>query len=177
MVPWSSTDGRQRARRAPTDRSNLSTWCTEVSIDVRLLKTGDDSVLARVAPDVFDDPIDRHAAARFLSDPRHLLAVAVDAGIVVGFASAVLYEHPDKPCPELWINEVGVAPAHQRRGIGQRLINALLDAARRAGCHEAWVLTDRSNDAAIGLYASTGGHETPGNHVMFTFPLDDEAGS
>jgi ribosomal protein S18 acetylase RimI-like enzyme len=142
-------------------------------VDVRLLERGDAPVLDRVAPDVFDDPIDALAAARFLNDPRHHLAVAIDADLVVGFASAVLYEHPDKPRPELWINEVGVAPTHHRHGVGRRLMDALLEAARRAGCHEAWVLTDRSNEAALRLYAAAGGHETPGDHVMFTFPLDD----
>ena len=142
-----------------------------MSVEVRLLQRGDEGVLARVAPDVFDDPIDVRATASFLSDSRHQLAVAVDEGIVVGFASAVLYEHPDKPRPELWINEVGVAATHQVRGIGRRLLEALLDAARHADCREAWVLTDRSNAAAMRLYASVGGQEAPGDHVMFNFAI------
>ena len=69
--------------------------------------------------------------------------VALDAGVVVGFVSAVLYVHPDKPSPELWINEVGVAPSHQRRrasGVG--CWQATLADARATGCREAWVLTD-----------------------------------
>jgi ribosomal protein S18 acetylase RimI-like enzyme len=143
-------------------------------IEIRILRNGDDSVLANVAPDVFDDPIDVHAAAEFLSDPRHHLAVAIDNGLVVGFASAVLYVHPDKPRPELWINEVGVSPTHHRRGIGRTLLDVLLDVGRNAGCAEAWVLTDRSNPAAMHLYASVGGQEAPGNQVMFTFFLDGE---
>ena len=56
-------------------------------------------------------------------------------------------------------------------------MDALLDVARRADCHEAWVLTDRSNEAATRLYAAAGGQETPGQHVMFTFALDDPAES
>src|SRR5713226_10560378 len=88
----------------------------------------------------------------FLSDPRHHIAVAIDDGVVVGFASAVLYVHPDKPRPELWINEVGVAETHHRRGIAGKLLNALLDVGRDADCVEAWVLTDRSNEAAMALY-------------------------
>jgi len=44
-------------------------------------------------------------------DPRHHLVVAVEH-VVVGFCSAVDYIQPDKP-PELWINEVGVAPTPQ----------------------------------------------------------------
>lgn len=145
-----------------------------MALDVRMLGQGDESILWNVAPDVFDDPIDPRAAAEFLADPRHLLAVALDGEVVVGFVSAVLYIHPDKPRPELWINEVGVAPAHQRRGLARRLLAAQFDAARRAGCTEAWVLTERSNYPAMQLYAAAGGEEAPEDEVMFTFRLDEE---
>ncbi len=128
-------------------------------------------MLDTVAPDVFDDPIDARAAREFLADPRHRLTVAIDDGVVVGFVSAVIYVHPDKPAPELWINEVGVAPSHQGRGIARRLLASTLEDARASGCREAWVLTDRVNQAAMRLYEAGGGQASEG-HVMFTFRLD-----
>jgi len=127
-------------------------------------------VLDHVAPGVFDDSIDPAATLTFLNDPRHHLAVALDAKLVVGFASAVHYAHPDKPSPELWINEIGVAPTHQGRGIGKALIAAVLNVARTLGCTDAWVLTDRDNERAMRLYESSGGIATH-DHVMFTFRL------
>ena len=93
---------------------------------------------------------------------------------MVGFASALHYLHPDKPRPELWINEIGVAPTHRGRGTGKALLRALREDATALGCAEAWVLTDRSNDSAMGLYASSGGIEAPNDQVMFTFHLGDE---
>jgi aminoglycoside 6'-N-acetyltransferase I len=80
--------------------------------------------------------------------------------------------HPDKDQGELWINEIGVTPAHQRHGVGKRLLDALFARARALGCADAWVLTDRSNEAAMALYAAAGG-ETPSDHVMVTFGLDE----
>lgn len=139
-------------------------------MDIRILNEGDEPVLDRVADDVFDNPIDVRAAREFLRDSRHRLAVAIDDGVIVGFVSAVLYVHPDKPAPELWINEVGVASSHQRRGIARRLLESTLEDARAAGCREAWVLTDRTNEAAMGLYEAGGG-EASMDHVMFTFHL------
>jgi ribosomal protein S18 acetylase RimI-like enzyme len=138
-----------------------------------MLGPGDDSTLAQVADDVFDAALDARSTQEFLADPRHRLCVALDAGVVVGFASAVIYVHPDKPKPELWINEVGVAPSHWRRGIGRAVMDAILADARRAGCSEAWVLTDRTNEAAQRLYAASGGEASPDAQVMFTFPLSD----
>lgn len=127
-------------------------------------------MLERVARGVFDEPIDRRRSATFLADPRHHIAVAIDRGVVVGFASAVHYVNPDKP-PELWINEVGVAATHRRRGCGKTLLRALFAVGRRLGCVEAWVLTEPANRAARALYRSAGGRKKRTPSVMYEFPL------
>jgi ribosomal protein S18 acetylase RimI-like enzyme len=143
-----------------------------MAIEIKVLGPQGAGVLAAVAPGVFDDPIDSARADEFLADPRHHLAVAVEDGLVVGFASAVHYVHPDKPRPELWINEVSVAATHRRRGLGTRLLRSLFTVARGLGCAEAWVLTDRENTAAMRLYAAAGSTTAPTDHVMSTFRLD-----
>ncbi len=140
-----------------------------MTVDIKVLGASDENMLRRVALDVFDNDIDPTLTSEFLRDPRHHLAVAVDGGSVIGFASAVHYVHPDKP-PELWINEVGVAPSHQGRGIGKTLLNALFQRARDLECREAWVLTEADNERAVQLYRSVGGQPTA--PVMFTFRLD-----
>jgi aminoglycoside 6'-N-acetyltransferase I len=141
--------------------------------EIRLLGPNDAALLARVAPDVFDDPVIPTAAAEFLRDPRHHLAVAMVEGVIVGFASAVSYVHPDKAAPELWINEVGVAETHRGQGLARQIMDCLLGEARRIGCTEAWVLTERDNTAALRLYQSAGGIEAPPGVTMFNFPLRD----
>jgi len=140
-------------------------------VTIRLLGPGDAAVLDRVAEEVFDHEVDGRLAAEFLHDPRHHLAVALDGALVVGMASAVHYVHPDKQ-PELWVNEVGVAPTHQGRGIGRRMLAALFAHARALGCDEAWVLTDEANTAARRLYAAAGGTESAEPVVMVSFSLD-----
>jgi ribosomal protein S18 acetylase RimI-like enzyme len=126
--------------------------------DIRLLSPGDQALLANVADDVFDNPVDPALARAFLADPRHHIVAAIDGALVVGFISAVDYIHPDKPA-ELWINETGVAPTHQGQGIAKRMFAAMLDHGRALGCTSAWVLTDRTNAAANALYLSVGGVE------------------
>jgi ribosomal protein S18 acetylase RimI-like enzyme len=127
-----------------------------VAIEINVLRSGDEAVLTNVAAEVFDNPVDPDLTREFLADPRHHIAVAIDDGLVVGFASGVHYVHPDKPA-ELWINEVAVAPTHHRRGLGQAVVRALFDAAKPHRCVNAWVLTDQDNTAARALYASLGG--------------------
>ncbi|HEU4564345.1 MAG TPA: GNAT family N-acetyltransferase [Gemmatimonadaceae bacterium] len=143
-------------------------------VTVRILGAGDAAALERVAPVVFDHDVDARLTAELLADPRHHLAVALDGDTVVGFASAVHYLHPDK-APELWVNELGVAPTHWRRGIARRLLEALFARGRELGCREAWVLTEQWNDAARRLYAAAGGEESPDPVVMVTFRLDPDA--
>lgn len=129
-----------------------------MAIVIRVLERGDEGVLETVAQDVFDNPIQPALARAFLDDHRHHIAVAVDDGCVVGFASGVDYIHPDKP-RELWINEVGVAPTHRGKGLGKAVLLALLSAGEAKGCRAAWVLIDRGKKGAMALYTSAGGTE------------------
>lgn len=147
---------------------------SETDCIVRVLGPGEAAVLDDVAPDVFDHAVDPRWAAEFFADPRHHLAVALDGGRVVGFASGVRYVHPDKP-PELFIAEVGVAPTHQGRGLARRLMHALMGHARALGCTQAWVGTEHDNVAANRLYASVGGVRD--DFVLYAFQLTPEEGS
>ena len=138
------------------------------TFSVKTLSSEDILLLSNVAPDVFDNPIDERLAKEFLSDPRHHIVVAVEDGMVIGFASAVHYIHPDK-LEELWINEVGVSPAHQRKGVAKAMLKELLRLGRKLGCKSAWVLTDKINVAANNLYRSVGGRIDPGDTIMYSF--------
>jgi ribosomal protein S18 acetylase RimI-like enzyme len=142
-----------------------------MTIAIKILHHNDIDILRNIDPDVFDDSIDLQRAEEFLADSRHHLAVAIEDNLVIGFVSAVHYVHPDKPHPELWINEIGVAETHQRQGLGKRLMNAIFAIGRELGCESAWVLTDRENTAAMNLYSAVGNAEEPTDHVMFSFHL------
>jgi ribosomal protein S18 acetylase RimI-like enzyme len=123
-----------------------------------------------VADEVFDYPIDPRWCAEFFADPRHHLVVALDGDLVVGMASGVHYVHPDKP-PELWINEVAVAPTHHGQGIGRRLVSTLVEHGASIGCYEAWVLTSPTNEAAKRMYRAAGATPDEELSVMFTYRM------
>jgi ribosomal protein S18 acetylase RimI-like enzyme len=149
-----------------------------MAIEIKVLQRGDDGILMNVVPEVFDNAIDPALTREFLEDPRHHIAVAIDAGLVIGFASGVHYLHPDKR-PELWINEIAFAPTHRRRGLGKALLQLLFEVGRAHKCTVAWVLTDRGNTAAMALYSSLGGTEgaddsgTSDSTLGYTFDLAD----
>ncbi len=140
----------------------------EANIAVRLLTLAEVDALLRVDPDVFDDEVRLDWAREYLADPRAQLAVAIVEGVVIGMASGLVYNHPDKP-RQLFINEVGVAEPYRRRGVGRRLIERLLETGRAAGCVEAWVATETENQTAREFYAAIGGREEPTSAVVYTF--------
>jgi ribosomal protein S18 acetylase RimI-like enzyme len=142
---------------------------TAAGVEIRLLGPQDAVVLERVAEDVFDGPVNSRWTREFFRDPRHHLAVAIDEGSVIGMVSAVHYVHPDK-APQLWINEIGVAPSHRRRGIAKQLMDVMLEHGRKLGCTEAWLGTEETNEPAQRLYVSVGGMPEP--FTLYSFNLE-----
>lgn len=143
----------------------------EEPVIVTRLSPGHEGVLENVTAGVFDRIVVPELAADFVNDPRHHMVVAVVGETIVGCASGVHYVHPDKP-PELFINEVAVAPSHQRRGVGRRLVEELLAIAKELDCVEAWVLSESDNRAAERLYLSVNeGVVFQKDVVMFSMPL------
>ncbi|MEO6222061.1 MAG: GNAT family N-acetyltransferase [Vicinamibacterales bacterium] len=138
--------------------------------DLRLLGPTDAAVLDRIADGVFDGPVRPALAVEFLADRRHHLIVALVDSVVVGMITAVDYIHPDK-APQLWINEVGVAPEYQRRGLARRLLREMLNHGRHLGCTEAWLGTEHENAPARGLYVDAGSVAEP--FVLYSFDLTE----
>lgn len=120
-------------------------------IAIRQLTLETAALLDNVAEDVFDAPIHPERLARYLAEPGHIMLIALDGDVVVGQIRAMAHFHPDEPT-QLYIDNLGVAPAWQRRGIARRLIAAMLEEGREHGCSEAWVGTETANDAANALY-------------------------
>ncbi|MFK7847824.1 MAG: GNAT family N-acetyltransferase [Rhodothermales bacterium] len=148
-----------------------------MSIEIQLLTTDNTALLSNLAPEVFDQEINPQYLQAFLADDRHIMFVAIDNKsandiTVVGMASAVEYFHPDKPA-QLWINEVGVATTHRRRGIGRKLIKALITVAEERGCVYTWLGTDTDNTPAQACFASIPDGEAPQKFLLYEWELKE----
>lgn len=138
-------------------------------IETRRVTPADAALFEHIAPDVFDEPVRPDRLAAYLAEPNHHLIVAIDEGRIVGQCAAVVHRHPDK-VTELYIDEVGVSPAWQRRGIARRLLDEMCAFGKSIGCVEAWVGTETDNLPARALYESA--REVEGEpFVMYLFDL------
>jgi ribosomal protein S18 acetylase RimI-like enzyme len=107
----------------------------------------------------------------YLASPGHFTIVALFSDMVVGQCAAVIHRHPDK-VSELYIDEVGVAPAFQRQGIAMRMLDAMFGLGREHGCKEAWVGTEPGNVAARALYeAGKEPHGEAEEFVIYVYEL------
>lgn len=114
-----------------------------------------------------------------IDHPHGIFRVAIEGGEVVGYGGLWLV------IDEAHVTNVAVAPAHQRKGIGRRLMVELLRAAREAGMVCATLEVRAGNGPALSLYENLGFVRTalrrgyyPDNKedavVMWLHRLDEE---
>lgn len=81
----------------------------------------------------------------------HLYLAAVEDEELLGYAGLAV-----SPPDEAWINNVAVRRDAHRRGIGRTLVEALVEAARRAGTRQTLLEVAADNIAAQNLYKGFG---------------------
>jgi ribosomal protein S18 acetylase RimI-like enzyme len=125
-------------------------------------------LLENIAEDVFDGEINARRLAAYLESPGHLMVIAVCGKQVVGQVAAYVHGHPDQTS-DLYIDNLGVAPPFQRRGVARRLVDEVLAWGKTLDCRQAWVVTDTENNAARALYEGRGAAAEPVE--MFSYKL------
>ena len=132
---------------------------------------GVDATLVPAMNELFDEGTawDAEQGAEFLKNPDNLFLLARWDGVVCGFLTAHRLQRFDRRRAEVLLYEIGVDDTYQRRGVGTALIAQVKIWAEEVSADEVWVLTEASNTAAMGLYASTGGEADAPGTTMFTY--------
>jgi len=107
-------------------------------------------------------------------DENYFLTALVDEE-PIGFALAYQLMRVDRNQDMMFFYEIVVDRKYRNKGVGKALIRYLKRICRANRIAKMWVLTNKSNAAAVALYASTGGIEnTDGDEVSFTYfpPFD-----
>ena len=138
----------------------------------RMCEADLDEVMA-IAAGLKDSP--QWARAAYVSaldkgaTPRRIALIAEDAesGAVLGFAVACLFP------PQGELESIAVFEAEQRRGIGRRLVSALLKELKAAGVDEVLLEVRASNARAVGFYRSEGWSESGRRPRYYADPEED----
>lgn len=133
-------------------------------IELRRLGPADAQVLELLAVDDADfdldgrpgarTPLGRDGAQAYLCHPQVLHWVASADRVVVGSLACHVLPMRKQPVREVLLYEIGVRSAWRRRGVGRRLMSAMVDWMRANGVVTAWVLAD--NPDAECFYGACG---------------------
>jgi ribosomal protein S18 acetylase RimI-like enzyme len=134
-----------------------------------LLLTKADALLLAEAARIFKQA-PANGAARFLDDPTAIAFVAMEDGEIVGWAWGYRQVRPDGR-DQVLLYEIETAAAWRRRGIGTRLLRAVLDLARDEGFARVWLCTNEGNVAAVALYEAADGQRFHTDDVVYRWDL------
>lgn len=106
---------------------------------------------------------------QFFKEEQNILLVAYTDNRPCGFLYGYLLQDPKSENPKIFLYSVDVFKQYQKMGIGTDLINELKNIARANHCSEIFVLTNKSNEAAMKLYEKTGGQKEKDDDVLFIY--------
>jgi aminoglycoside 3-N-acetyltransferase I len=120
--------------------------------------------------EVFEEgrqPLSDDYLARLLADPDFWVLAAFDGEQLVGGLTAHTLPMSRTETPELFVYDIAVREAHQRRGFGRGLMQELLNAAAAAGIDQMFVAADDEDAHAIDFYRALGGVASAVTHFTF----------
>lgn len=96
------------------------------------------------------------------------LFAAVDGDEWIGLAGGFIYEEVDARTP--YLISMWVDPAHRGRGVGQALVQTVIDWARERGLDHLVLEVEATNQRAISLYTRCGFRPTGAVSPHPTYP-------
>ena len=115
----------------------------------------------------FSDPWSEGSVAGELENELSLWLVAEEDGTVRGYIGS------QSVPPDCDILNLAVAPDARRQGLGQRLLQALLDALHRRGIERVFLEVRPTNVPARALYAALGFEEIGRRKEYYVNPVED----
>ena len=87
--------------------------------------------------------------------------------MIVGGLTAHTWPMTRAEQSEIFIYDIAVRKDQQRKGVGRRLVTALLESAVASGIDDVFVAADNDDSHALDFYRALGGVASP--VTMFTF--------
>jgi GNAT superfamily N-acetyltransferase len=133
------------------DRRDRSQW--------QPLWDGYNAFYGRSGPTALDPAITDLTWARFFDpdEPVHCL-VAVEEDRLVGLAHYLFHRSTTRAADVCYLQDLFTLESFRGRGIGRKLIDAVVDAAQRAGSSRVYWQTKVDNRTARALYDSVAEH-------------------
>lgn len=126
----------------------------------QVLWEGYNAFYGRSGPTALDPAITELTWERFFDpgEPVHCL-VAVEGAGVVGLTHYLFHRSTTRAADVCYLQDLFTLPTHRGKGVGRMLIEAVAQAARRAGSSRVYWQTRVDNHTARALYDKVAEHE------------------
>ncbi len=105
----------------------------------------------------------------FLSNDDNYFLAYIEDERIVGFLVAYALQRYDGRKAMLYLHEIDVLASHRQRGIATKLMDEIKRIKEACAYDKLFLITNKSNDAAVALYRSSGGEVNSEDDVVFTF--------
>jgi len=122
----------------------------------------------------YNNTISAERMQHFLADLHNYLVVAIIDERIVGFVFGYKLASWHNDSYEFLLYDIEVLNECRRSGIGTKLINKFKSIAKKEGCQELWLPTNKSNRPAVEFYERMGGKQKSDDDMLFFFNLQDD---
>jgi ribosomal protein S18 acetylase RimI-like enzyme len=105
----------------------------------------------------------------FLSNNQNYLLAYMDGEKIVGILLAYTLQRYDGRNEMLYLHEIDVLESHRKRGIGSKLMAGIKHIKEENNFDKIFLITNKSNQAAMALYQSCGGQASGDDDIIFHF--------
>lgn len=134
---------------------------------IRDMTAADVDEVYEIEKDTFSDPWSKNSFLEAITEENNHYLVAILDGAVVGYCGYW------RIAGEGYIYNVAVKADYKRQGIGQRMLEELIDQAIARGIGSLTLEVRQSNEPAIMLYKKLGFVEAGIRRDFYTKPVED----
>ncbi len=105
----------------------------------------------------------------FLSKDANYFLAYIQEERIIGYVLAYALERYDGRAPMMYMHEIEVEAPWRRLGIGRKLLAEMQGICKENGFMKLFLITNKSNEPAVGLYTSLSGESLSDDEVIYTF--------
>ncbi|MDG5788625.1 GNAT family N-acetyltransferase [Evansella sp. AB-P1] len=128
--------------------------------------------LAKEVTKLFFNTIDSYEQVQlFLSDEKNYLVVYRNNNKIAGFAYGYELQRFDGRKNMMYMHQVEVLHEYRQKGIGKKLMEEFIHICKRRDCEKLFLITNKSNEAAVALYERLGGISPNNDDLLYSFQM------
>lgn len=116
----------------------------------------------------FQFPDDDYLLSLLRKEDFHVFVSLHEGRVIAGLTGYTLAAYYESSY-QMYLYDLGVTPAHQRKGVGRTLLNALKDYCHQKGYTEFYVQADLDDQHAMDFYQANGG--VPQRVMHYTYAV------